>query len=94
MQGGRQQLHPNGFDQRSVRPRPYNRLSRTLSRPEAYEAATIPPPVGRHHIHVASQLKVGGQRSEVTRRGDGHRDESTTNSGRISNESGSNVKIG
>lgn len=56
-QGGRQQLHRDGLNKRSVRAGPYNRPGGTLPGPEAPQATPLPPPLGRHHLHVATQLK-------------------------------------
>lgn len=59
LQGRRKQLHPNGLNQRTIRPRPNHRSSRALPRPEAHEAASVPPSVGRHHLHEPVKLSLG-----------------------------------
>lgn len=55
-QGGRKQLHQYGLYKRVVRARPHYRPGRTLPGPEASQAASVPSSLGRHHLHVPSQL--------------------------------------
>lgn len=51
LQRGGQQLHLNGHNQRAVRAGQNHWSRGALPRPEAHEAASVPPSVGRHHLH-------------------------------------------
>ncbi|CAK0872001.1 unnamed protein product [Prorocentrum cordatum] len=55
LEGGVRRADELRLPERALRARPLHRLHRPLLGPAAPEAASVPPPVGRHHVHPGAR---------------------------------------